>query len=140
MKKRSISLVLVLFFVFSVSMGSATAVTLRASETLTRYSAILKAGRASGSIKVSYDILANDKADSLGISSIVIYKSDNSYVTTITGSESNGLIKKSSAYHQSSYTYAGKSGTSYYAVVTVFATIGDKTDSRSVTTKTVKAP
>lgn len=140
MKKRFISLALALFLVFSVCMGSATAVTLRASETLTRYSAILKAGRASGSIKISYDILANDKADSLGISSIVIYKSDDSYVTTITGSESNGLIKKSSAYHQSSYTYAGKSGTSYYAVVTVFATIGDKTDSRSVTTKTVKAP
>ena len=81
MKKRFISLALALFLVFSVCMGSATAVTLRASETLTRYSAILKAGRASGSIKISYDILANDKADSLGISSIVIYKSDDSYRT-----------------------------------------------------------
>lgn len=113
---------------------------LRASPTLNSYSAILRAGATSGTVRISYDVIANKPASSVGISSIVIYKSNGDYVGTIIGTESNGLIASRSVSHTSSYTYSGTSGTSYYAEVTVFATIDGVTDSRTVTTNTVKAP
>lgn len=44
----------------------------RASPTLNSYSAILKAGTTSGTVRISYDVIANKTASSVGISSIVI--------------------------------------------------------------------
>ena len=52
----------------------------------------------------------------------------------------NGFTTSGSGGHKNSYTYTGTSGTSYYAEVTIFATIGGVTDSRTITTNTVKAP
>lgn len=139
---RAISFALAFIITISCS-GSVFATSsdmLRASPTLNSYSAILKTGSSSGVVRISYDVIANKNASSLGISSIVIYKSNGSYVDTITGTVSNGLIATNSVSHTSSYSYPGNSGTSYYAVVTVFATIDGVTDSRTITTNTIKAP
>lgn len=139
---RLTGLALALLFAINCS-GYALATSsdmLRASPTLNSYSAILKAGTTSGTVRISYDVIANKTASSVGISSIVIYKSNGDYVDTITGTERNGLIATKSVSHSSSYSYSGTSGTSYYAEVTVFATIDGVTDSRTVTTNTVKAP
>lgn len=113
---------------------------MRSSPTLNAYSAILRESSIKGTIKISYDVAANKNAESLGVSSIKIYKADGSYVTTIYGTTQNGLIVSQDFRHISSYPYTGTSGTSYYAEVTVFATIDGVTDSRTVTTNTVKAP
>lgn len=113
---------------------------LRASPTLAGYSSILTVGHSSGNIIISYDVMANVNAASVGVSSIKIYKSNHSYVTTITGTEENGLIETNTDSHRSSYVYHGVSGTYYYAKVTVFATIDGVTDSRTITTDTVQAP
>lgn len=113
---------------------------LRSSPTLSEYNAKVSKGYSSGKIIVSCDVEANTKAESLGVSSIKIYKSNGSYVTTITGTEDNNLIKTNSVLHSPSYTYQGISGTYYYAKVTVFATIDGVSDSRTITTKTVQAP
>lgn len=112
----------------------------RASPTLSGYSAKLTPGHSAGDIVITYDVEANVGAESVGVSSIKIYKSSGNYVTTITGSESNGLVEVGSDWHRSSYTYHGISGTYYYAKVTVFATIDGVTDSRTITTNTVQAP
>ena len=71
---------------------------------------------------------------------IVVYKSDGSYVKTITGTTSNGLIRSNSSLHLDSYEFSVTSGVSYYAEVTVFAKVGTEYDSRTITTSTVKAP
>lgn len=112
----------------------------RASLTLSSYSSGLKAGTGSGEIRISYDVAASKPADSVGVSSIAIYKSSGAYVTTITGTTSNGLVRASSSIHKGVYTYKGTAGVSYYAEVTVFATVGTTTDNRTVTTAVVKAP
>lgn len=113
---------------------------LRGSPTLSEYNAKVSKGYSSGDIIISYDVEANIEGESVGVSSIKIYRSNRSYVTTIKPAEDNDLVGTNTDCHNSSYTYHGVSGTYYYAVLTVFATINGVTDSRTITTKTVQAP
>lgn len=141
--KRFLSLILAFTLVISGCFGVALATggaDPRASLTLTGYGCPIAAGSSSGKIVIGYDIKATSLADSVGVSSIVIYKSDGTKVATITGTTNNGLIKSDSMMHKGTYTYTGTSGVYYYAKVTVFATIGSNSDSRVVTTDVVKAP
>ena len=145
MKKYRIASFTIIFAIIFTAFCSetASASTLRASPTLSSYGVVATAGDSAGEIVFTYDILSNSIAESLGVSSMEIYKSNGSsgtYVTTIYPSTSNGFTTSGTMRHRSSYTYCGTSGTSYYAKVTVFATIGGVTDSRIVTTNTVKAP
>ena len=140
MKKRILSLAAALVL-FVTMAATASAVDLRSSPTLARYNAKLTAGTAgSGKITITYDISANTQAEEVGVSSIEIYKSTGDLVTTITGTTRNGLIATNTQWHRSSYIYTGQSGTEYYAVLTVTATIGSETDSKTYTTKTATAP
>lgn len=141
--KRFLSLILAFTLVLSGCFGAALAAggaDPRASLTITSYMVAAKAGSTSREILIGYDVKATNVADSLGVSSIEIYKSDGTKVTTITGTTSNGLIRSDSSIKKGTYTYTGTSGVSYYAKVTVFATIGSNSDSRVVTTDVVKAP
>lgn len=140
MKKRILSLGFAVVFALSLCCGVASAAGTRASITLWLYSASSAKGSSAGEIDIKYDVQASKMADKVGISSIKIYTSDDTYVTTITGSTGNGLIATNTDRHQSTYTYKGASGISYYAVVTVFAAVGPDSDSRVVQTATVKAP
>lgn len=140
-KLRMVSIALVLVLALgTLSKTAVYASTLRASPTLNAYSVIITKGSSTGKIVITYDVAANTIADSVGVSSMKIYKSDGSYVTTIYATSLNGFTTSGSGSHRNSYTYTGTSGTSYYAEVTVFATIKGVTDSRTVTTNTVKAP
>ena len=142
-KQRFIFGVLAFVLICSLCGGATTARAsdvLRSSPTLTRYGVVATKGTTSGKVVFTYDILANSVAESLGISSIVIYKSSGDYVTTIYPTTLNGLNTSNAMWHRSSYTYSGTSGVSYYAMVTVFATINGVTDSRTVNTITVAAP
>lgn len=140
MKKRILSLGIVAALVFSLCCVGASAAETRASTTLTLFTVSTSAGDNAGEIKINYNVQANKSADEVGISFIKIYKSDGTYVTTITGTTGNGLIRTGTTRHKSIYVYKGSSGTSYYAVVTGYATVGSDSDSRDVTTSTVKAP
>lgn len=117
-----------------------SASTLRSSPTLSSYGVVVTKGEGSGQIVITYDVLSNSVADSLGVSAMKIYKSNGNYVTTVYASSFNGFKTSGTMRHRASYTYTGTSGTSYYAEVTVFATIDGVTDSRTITTNTVKAP
>ncbi len=142
MKKRSIiSFSIALIMIIAV-LGSATASAsaLRSSPTLSSYGVIITKGSSTGKIVITYDVLANSIADSVGVSSMKIYKSDGSYVTTIRATSLNGFTASGVGSHRNSYIYTGTSGTSYYAEVIVFATINGVTDSRTVKTNTVTAP
>lgn len=141
--RRILSAILILAISLTLCVSSSFALensTYRASPTLSEYNAIVTKGYSSGNIIITYDVEANDNSESVGVSSIKIYKSNGSYVTTITGTVENDLIGTNTPVHRSSYTYHGVSGTYYYAVLTVFATINGVTDSRTITTKSVQAP
>ena len=93
MKKLRI-MSIALFLVLALNALSGTVVyasTLRASPTLNAYSAIITKGNSTGKIVITYDVAANTIADSMGVSSMKIYKSDGSYVTTITATNLNGF-------------------------------------------------
>lgn len=89
---------------------------------------------------IRYQLTASKMASSIGVSSIKIYKSDGTYITTITGTTANKLIANNKTTYSNTYTYSGVSGTSYYAKVTMFATAGGVTSSGTVKTNTVTAP
>lgn len=140
MRKRFLSLGLVLTLMLTLCSGMALAAESRASLTLSRYPVGVSKGENAGEIRISYDVMASQEADELGVASIKIYRSSGSYVTTIIGTIENGLICTNEGSHRSSYIYEGTSGVTYYAEVTVFAKIGTDFDSRVVTTPTITAP
>lgn len=133
----STSLIAVLFLTSLSTEAVATSNEIFASFTLTSYSAGLSSGETDGTVDVSYDIRSSKLADSIGVSSIKIYKSDGSYVTTVLGTTDNGLIRKDSSIHKSVYSIELTSGNTYYAVVNIFATVGSRSDSREITTKSI---
>lgn len=141
--KRIISIVLALVVVFICCSGIAMAAessSMRASLVLISYTAGLTSGDNPREICIDYNIKSNGSASSIGVESIEIYRENGSYVTTITGTTSNGLIRTNSSIHKGTYDYTLSSGVSYYAEVTVFAKVGTEYDSRTITTSTVTAP
>ena len=140
MKKRFLSFALMTALVLSLCGGAAVAAETRASDTIRSFTLSLVEGEGAGEVKIKFDVRANSTADEIGISSIVIYKTDGSYASTIMGTKGNGLILTNTSRHNSSYTYKGTSGTSYFARVTCTATIGSSSDSKTLDTNKVTAP
>lgn len=139
MKKRIFSFFLSVTLIVSLC-GVAFATENRASITLNSYNISCAAGKKAGELQISYDVRAKSTADSVGVSSIALYNSVGVYMTTILGTTENGLIKSNRVSNIGDYSHTAVSGNSYYAVVTVFAQIGDNYDSKVVTTKIVTAP
>lgn len=138
--KKMISCFLVCLMIFTCcSSAFAANIEPYASLSLSTAQASLSTGANSGEIKIIYQSRSNKTCRPIGVSSIAIYKSDGTYVTTIYGSTSNGLMANGTTSKVGSYTYKGSSGTSYYAVVTLSATAGGEHDSRTVTTNSARA-
>lgn len=133
----SICLAISLTLILTCSFISASA---RASDYLTQYAATLVAGTETGRFTIYYDVTATRRSDSLGVSQVKIYRSDGTYITTITGSTDNGLIREDSGTHTGTYRAYGVSGNYYYAVVTIFAERDGGSDSREITTNTIRVP
>lgn len=110
----------------------------QSSVTICSTSAAAYTGDNAGEVDIDFRITATSYASSLGASKIVIYKPDGT-TYTVTGTTKNGLIG-SDCVHAFTYTYKGIKGHSYYAEVTLFATIGSVTDSRTITTNVATAP
>ncbi len=140
MKKRCLAFLLALSLVTAFCAVPVFALEERASKTLTSYLGVMKAGNKSGELRISYEVYANDYADSVGVSSIALYNSQGVYMTTILGSTDNGLIEENDFSCIGTYSHTAVSGNSYYASITVFAKIGDDYDSRKIVTSTVTAP
>lgn len=139
MKKRVVPFMLAVALLCALCNGTATAAELRGSDILSSYQVKLSAGTNAGEIKISYDVRA-DVSGTVGVESIEIRQSDGTYVTTITGTITNGLLKSSTSNHDGTYVYQGTSGIYYYAIVTVSAKSGALYDSRDVKTGIAKAP
>lgn len=139
MKTRFWALSLALLLILSLCAETASATSARASLTLSIHSAQASTGNKEGEVKFTYDVQTSQAADQVGVSSIKVYKSNGDYVTTVYGTTGNGLIRTNTNRHSSTYTYKGTSGQYYYAVVTVFATVGSNSDSREITTNSAQA-
>ena len=111
MKRICALLVAIMVLVSGFGAAYAADTSYRASLTLSRYIAELFPGDRSGEII--------------------------DYVTTVTGTTGNGLVKTNSSGHSDDFVKSLPSGEYYYAEVTIFAEIGSDYDSRTVTTSTV---
>lgn len=113
-----------------------------ASAYIADYSAAVLNG-GNGNLKVSFDVTATGTMLRLGASSIGIYKSNGTYVTTIYSADSgrSGMIGSNRAYHGDTETIYVGAGT-YYAVVTFYAknSSGYGTKTVQTTTRTVTNP
>lgn len=143
--KRVVSMALAAVLALTCCFGSALAnddgIMPLSSPTIMGQSASMKAGNFSGELRINYNINAVKSADEVGVLTIELYNSDGSYADTVYGSTSNGLVRTSAIKNMGTYSYTGaESGKYYYAVVTLYATIGSVSDSVEVTTATVKAP
>lgn len=139
MKKKLIALLLAVSCVCSLCSGFAVAAESRASDILSSYHVAGAKGSNAGEFLIKYEVDA-DLTGTVGVESIEIYKSNGIYVTTITGTTSNGLLKAGTYFCSGGYTYTGEAGASYYAAVTISARSGSIYDSRLITTNIVKTP
>ena len=141
-RKRLLSIIATLaLFVACCPIAYASDIQPRASEYLSQYTIALTEGDSAGEIKVIYSIIPTRKATVAGLSKIEIYKENGSYVTTIFGNTTNGLLTTlTTAYCSGTYVYSGVSGTSYYAKVTVYGGNATASDTRNITTRTVASP
>lgn len=90
-----------------------------------------------GTIDVDCSVRSNKMADEIGVESIEIFRLDGSRVKIVYGSTANGLINHNSSTYGKSYVVSLSPG-SYYAKVTVFASVGSITDSKTITTSALK--
>lgn len=112
-----------------------------ASPTLDSYGASLRPGDYKGELKITFDVTAVDKADSLGVSYFKIYRaSDDKLIDKVVGTEENGLVD-SGISHARTYVYDGlPGGVSYYVIIALFAEIDHVHDSRTLTLSSVTTP
>ena len=130
---------LVLLIVFLCQAAAAIEVSPRASYYLDNYGASLYQGDDSGTVRVEFTVSANEKADRVGVSKLSIYKGDGTFVTSVTGTVSNGLLAKNLKTYPGSYTYYGEANEVYYMVLTMYAEFKGGSDSRQYTTNSCRA-
>ena len=139
--KRTISKLLIFscLCAFLIPYVSATEIQPYASDYFLTYS-VSASSPSSKELKIRYDITPAGLMDQLGVSKIRVYKSNGSLVRTITGTTSNGLLHKNTG-NRVIDTYSVNnltSGQSYYAEVDIYAKDSGGSDSRTLTTYTVK--
>ena len=137
--KRIFSVFVTMFLFFTCCIGTSLAsseLEPYASLTLSSYSAEM-ISTGTGTADVDFSVNSSRVADKIGADVIRIYKLNGECVKTVYGSVKNGLVYENDTFHNTSYDVSLSSG-SYYAKVTVFATLGSITDSKTITTSTVR--
>lgn len=108
---------------------------------LLAYSATAATGSERGAIKVTFIVKGmQENTTQIGVSKISVCRYDGTPMKTIYGSTANGLLAAGVLNYSGSYEITGlEPGTSYYALVTIIAADASGSDTRVVTTNTVKA-
>ena len=138
-RKSIAALIALMMMISCCTFAQAADIEPMASEQILACAAFAFTGSQSGQVDFEFNILANGPMISMGASKIMIYKANGEYVDTVYGTVSNGLLATFTAAHGGIYTYPGESGTSYYAVVTLYAYDGQSSDSQEFRTNVAKA-
>lgn len=125
---------LVLLIASLCQVAAAIEVSPRASDYLSNYGACLYQGDVSGSVRVEFTVSGTKKSDLVGVSKISIYKGDGTFVTSVTGTVANGLLREGYKTHMGEYTYYGETNEVYYMELTMYAKRDGGSDSRLYTT------
>lgn len=135
--KKFFAIILSLVFITCFSCVTAYAAT-QASDYLLAYEATLFTGRNRNELQIQFDTYALDSMSSLGISQIKVYKDNGSYVKTITGTKTNGLLSSGYGY-SGAYTIKATAGEHYYLELTFIARDSSGSDYKTYTTNTAMA-
>lgn len=133
--KRTTTLLLALCLLFSC-WGMEADAAVYSSNYFSSYGGFIH-NEGGGKIVFSGTITAVHTMERLGITRILIYKGDGTYVKTVYGSTSNGLLWDNRATFGADYTYYGDPNSSYYGVIYFTCRDTNGSDSRHVTTDTV---
>jgi hypothetical protein len=131
-----------LIFLVALLCQAASAIELspRASLYLNSYGASMYKGSTAGNVRVEFTVLATEHSDYVGVSELIIYKSNGTRAATVRGTVGNGLLCDDTQVHIGHYDYYGVPGTSYYAILTMYAERDGGSDSKTYITNTVTAP
>lgn len=119
---------------------SALAIEARASEYLRSYSATLAKTR-DGDLAISYNVYGTRKMDSIGVSRIEVQRYNGSRWTTevvYTDDDLLDLQDSNAAHSSGQFIHVPESSGSYKVLVQVYAEDKDGSDSRVVTTVSIK--
>lgn len=113
-----------------------------ASAYIERYSGFISP-QGDGKIKIHFSITGTDRMDDIGVTSIVLYESEDNYdwfaVKTYYSSSYSNLMGSNTASHASSVTYQGTAGYYYEAHICFSASDETGGDSCQIYTIIVKA-
>lgn len=136
--KRFLSIIVTVAVVLSLSANAFADFTPMSNPNIaSTYGYISKAGN--GKIEIHFRVLAEGQMAVLGASSIAIYKSNGSYVTTLSSDVYDNMLSSNTAIYYSSVPYSAESGQTYYAVITFYADSGSTTSTTTYTTASVTA-
>lgn len=135
----SCSFILAILIVASIFSLPASASILE-SDYINSYTTGLNQGTSNGQLKLNYTLVGTGTMDKIGISKIVVYKSDGTWYRTIYGTVSNGLLEQNTFVAFGTYRFTVAAGVSYYCKVTYYAEKNGGYDTRTVQTRTVTAP
>lgn len=110
------------------------------SEYINSYSVGLSQGSSNGQLKLSYNIIGTGTMDTIGITKIVVYKSNGAKYKTIYGSLTNGLLEQNTFSAFGVYSISVTAGNSYICQVTFYSAKNGGYDTRTVFTNTVALP
>ncbi len=136
---KLISVILVIVFLVGVPVY-ALAAEARASAWFSGYGASVVAS-SNGKLYIDFRVVGTGTMTKLGASTIEIYKSNGTFVKSIsyTASGNEYMMGYNTAYHSGSVPYSGVAGQKYYAVVTFFARNSSGADTRTYTTSITTA-
>ena len=137
MRKRVLTSAISFILICSLFPSFALAATLRASEYISAYNAVIYS--SDNEVTVDCTIVGTDEMKTIGIKTVKIYSSSGTNVATYsyTTKGYEYLMGSNTGRKTASVSYTGVSGRSYYAVVTFYASDGSGSDSRTHTTKTI---
>ena len=138
--KKMIAFLLVVLPTLTTLCTAVSAAEARASDYLSGYGATLAQGNTSGGIVVNYYVNSSKPGvTQIGVSKIEIYTSSGVLFKTVYGTTANGLIANTNMVHAGSYPITCAGNKEYYAKVTVMGRNSDGSDSRVITTNSIKS-
>lgn len=133
-------------FLLTLSLASILALPAFASETASHYFSytdFVAIANGDGSFVVEFDINATHTMQEVGAKEIKIWEqqSDGTYenVRTYTRHNTSGLIRQNTAFGYGTLTYAGTSGTKYYATAALYAKDANGDETLYAMTRTITA-
>ncbi len=136
MKKIFVNLLTlaVIFSLFAnILLVSSKAINTMANTSIT-YSVAEVQAISTNKVAVSFMVRANYIAEEIGASSIALYSSNGQLINS---SASSSMRKYDSLFYDDHTSFSVPSKGSYYAKVTLFATINGVTDRKTMTTNTI---